>query len=660
MIVSKISQYVAITDVEPDDLLVVVDVDDTSMAASGTTKRMELSQLPFDALNAASGAQSAAQSYALAQVTGEATRATTAEGVVSASVTAETTRAQNAEALLIQLAQRGAASGVATLDAGVHVPAAQLPAATTSALGAVILDGTAADQPWQFRPEAFGAKGNGKLVNDATMASGSPNLACATSTPFTSTAVDSGKHILVSTAAGAYAHVHLTISTVTDTGHAVLSGNATANTGGTPGSIAYFGTDDTAAIQSAINAAVAYAQAHNGYAEVLFGNKIYIIAGAFILGGATLGNFQIQLPIISPTSGQKIVIALKGPQESAPLAHWTQPIPQASGAVLASVRWGTGSTTADGSNNGTFGPSHIIGGPVSTYGGEPGLFSNCLVIVKGLATLSPYNAPYGGMDLFGMAQADVQSFAALTAAVVPSTSATVPTIGSYNNISNQWGWGLRMPCTGNNAVSHVGQFSTEGHCYGFGPSEHTVAEAIRCIYSITGIEAYSGNGVSMVHNAHIMSAVVEVCSNAVGVYPSGSTRLDIDNLEAESIGKMVNDPSNLLQGTIFLRPQGGAGSYGSSWVTSATGVRLINGMTNAGVIASPQAPPASAGTWANFYYRDLWIELALAGGTFTAFTVDGVTKPAAVGASGYAFFLPSGHSYVPTFTGTLTHVVTAG
>jgi hypothetical protein len=43
--VAKISAYSALTNVQPDDLLVVVDVNDTSMAPTGTTKNMTLSQL---------------------------------------------------------------------------------------------------------------------------------------------------------------------------------------------------------------------------------------------------------------------------------------------------------------------------------------------------------------------------------------------------------------------------------------------------------------------------------------------------------------------------------------------------------------------------------------------------------------------------------------
>ena len=73
------------------------------------------------------------------------------------------------------------------------IQAADLPAATTSVQGAVILDGTASDiqpigvaaagakgqaadakhvhpyQPWQFLPESYGAKGDGKVIGDAVI-----------------------------------------------------------------------------------------------------------------------------------------------------------------------------------------------------------------------------------------------------------------------------------------------------------------------------------------------------------------------------------------------------------------------------------------------------------------------------------------------------------
>ena len=42
----KITDYAALPAVHADDLLVVVDVHDTSMAATGTTKNMTVAQLP--------------------------------------------------------------------------------------------------------------------------------------------------------------------------------------------------------------------------------------------------------------------------------------------------------------------------------------------------------------------------------------------------------------------------------------------------------------------------------------------------------------------------------------------------------------------------------------------------------------------------------------
>jgi hypothetical protein len=111
------------------------------------------------AAGVASAAQSNAETYAAAQASAAqsaaeaasdpagaaATAQANAETYAAGAVSAETTRAETAEGLLIPLTQRGANSGVATLDTGGHVPTGQLPAATTGAQGAVQLDGTAGD-----------------------------------------------------------------------------------------------------------------------------------------------------------------------------------------------------------------------------------------------------------------------------------------------------------------------------------------------------------------------------------------------------------------------------------------------------------------------------------------------------------------------------------
>jgi hypothetical protein len=599
--------------------------------------------------------QAATTAYADAAVAVETARATTAEGLAAL-------KANNLSDLASAVTARANLGLGTAAVAAIDTTAADFQPIGPAAAGAT---GKVADaghahpyQPWQFPVEASGAKGDGKVITDAVMTSGSANIAATTSLPFTSTGVDGNKYILVSGAGGGtYSPKMFQISTVTNSGHAVLNANASSNTGGTPGAIAYFGTDDTAAIQSAINAAVTYAQAHNGYAEVLFSDKIYIIAGAFQVGGVTLGNFQLGLPIVVPGSAQQVVLMFKGATETTPLMHWVGTNPMATGSILASVR-------TDGTNNGTYGPASVIGGPINGYGGEPGTFSNALIKVRGLGMLLPYNATMSGLDLFGMLMADVDTFACFTAAVVPTSSAPSPSLSTPGNISNQYTFGLRMPDTGNQVVCRVGQFSTEGLCYGFCPSEWTYAEDIHCMYCIVAIAPWAG-GVTMVHSALIVHAQCENCTNALTLNGTGTARIDILDLQTEVISSsaLIFDPSSQLQGTIHLRAQGSAGNYtANNWLSGGgsggTLLRIINEMTTPGPISSPQAPPSTGAAWLNGYSRDAWITLSLSGGTMTVLSIDAVDQIIPTGCVLWTFLLPAGHSYTPTYGGTLSHNVT--
>ncbi len=64
----------------------------------------------------------------------------------------------------------------------------------------------------------------GPSVSDGAMTSGSPNLACTTSTPFTS--ADAGRAIIVRGAGASSGDLVTTILTYTDSGHVVLGANA--------------------------------------------------------------------------------------------------------------------------------------------------------------------------------------------------------------------------------------------------------------------------------------------------------------------------------------------------------------------------------------------------------------------------------------------------
>jgi hypothetical protein len=506
-------------------------------------------------------------------------------------------------------------------------------------------------QPWQFLPESYGAKGDGIVVTDAVMTSGSPNLACATSTPFASG--DTGKHVLVSTAAGAYAHLHSTISTFTNSGHVVLANNATANTGGSGGfgAIMYYGTDDTAAIQSCINAAVTYAQANNGYAEVIFSDKIYIVAGAFTVGGATLGNFQIQLPIISAATGVQVVLALKGPRETAPLMHWLQTTPSYSGAILASVR-------TDGTNDGTYGPACVVGGPYSTYGGEPGTYSNAVIRVQGLGVLTPYNATMSGIDTFGMLEADMTGVSAMTAAVVPSSSAPVPSLSTPGNISNQYTYGLRWPSAGNQTVCRGAQVAVEGFCYGLGVSEWTHIQDGHAMYGVGAVGLYSGNGVGMVHNAVIDWLQAENCTNAVIAVDTGIKRI-LAAIGTESItgSSHVYDPSSLIYGEVAFMAQGTAGSSVNFANGGGLNLRILNKMTPPGVLGPPGVP-ATTVAYTNYYGRNASVWITSGGAAVSAIVLKSpggstVTTGLTLGASGTVMIpVPPAYSLTLTYSST--------
>jgi hypothetical protein len=96
----------------------------------------------------------------------------------------------------------------------------------------------------------YGAKDDLRTVFDGAMTSGSGTLTCATSTPFA--AGDVGKRITVAGAGASGAQLTTTIASFSSSSVVVLTATASANVSAKGVS---FGTDNTTAIQNAINAA---------------------------------------------------------------------------------------------------------------------------------------------------------------------------------------------------------------------------------------------------------------------------------------------------------------------------------------------------------------------------------------------------------------------
>lgn len=542
---AKITAYSAISSVQQDDVLVVVDVHDTSMAASGTTKKMTLAQLL---------------------------------------------------------------------------------------------------QPYQFRPEGYGGKGDGRRVIDAaTTTGGSSNFTSATAA---FTAGDVGKVAYIVGAGAAGADLTTTI--------AAFVNSTTVTLTATPGTavsskFALIGTDDTAAIQDAVNAAGTYAAANDGYAEILFRAVIYVVNGAAVIGGTPDTNAQITLPLVA-TTAPKTTLVFKGSGIDT-LPHWQQTTPEMSGTTLACTR-------LDGTNDATYGPAFVIAGPYNGYGGPGGLYNNMCTVIDGVRICPPFNATFGGFGFYGQAQARVLSGSYMPMAIVPA-SGPAPKF-DQSNISNQWSYGLQMPVAGNNDLCDVLYWTGYGATYGFMPSEHTVFESVRCNYCIIGIEAYGS--ANPFHGMRGKYASVEVCSQALGFnnVAGNPIRLDIETLDTENIvNYIVYDPNNYGGGYIGFRCDAnstGQGYLSSGVINGGVNLRVVNLGESPGTLSSPQAPPSSGSPWVNGYYRDAWITLSTSGGTVTALSIDSTAQNVAAGAV-QQFFLASGHSYTPTYTGVLSHTV---
>jgi hypothetical protein len=217
-----------------------------------------------------------------------------------------------------------------------------------------------------------------------------------------------------------------------------------------------------------------------------------------------------------------------------------------------------------------------------------------------------------------------------------------------------------MPSTGNNDRCDSLYGSVEGLCYGIMPSEHASVDTIRAIYTIIGIEGYSGNGIQMPHAARIKYASVEGSGQACG-FQSGTVNLDIDTLDAETVTNQIYDPNNLGIGTVGSRT-GPNPTYNTGGINGAAGMRMWTLDAITGPLSAPQAAPGNGVAWGNGYRYNLQIAFTAAT-SLTGITItgnNGVTKALAIpaGATTCIFTLPAMSSYTPTYTGAGSHTVT--
>lgn len=400
--------------------------------------------------------------------------------------------------------------------------------------------GGAVSSPWVFdvTASAYGAKGDGKVVADGAMTSGSTTLTSATAG---FTAGDVGKAISVKGAAvSGVTTLVTTIAAYVSATQVTLSA-ANASGGAVSGAIVIWGTDDTAAIQAATNAAEAYLAAGNAYAQVFFPPRAYIVAGA--LNTSKSGNGQIAFGVY-PTTANKKILEFRGQGDGAAATrHWEQTVPQYAGSCLISLGVYS-SITAQNNDISANGNPGVISGP--NEGTSNGLaygaaarFSNIIPGLKNLTILtahSSFGLTYGAYNFFGCANAFLENVGWSTAGVVPGSDYTSP-----GQFANGLSIGGLLPAPGNNDLVVAKNISIGGgYTYGIFVTEHLVNDRIMVLYcwsAICPVGTYAGS-VGSVHAMLIESASIENCINEIYIVGAGSSGvgpiIDIQQFSTES------------------------------------------------------------------------------------------------------------------------------
>jgi hypothetical protein len=486
---------------------------------------------------------------------------------------------------------------------------------------------------WVFDVRAYGAVGDGQYATDGAITSGTKALACTTSTPFTAADVGKAITILGAGASGVTTHV-TTIATFVDSGHVTLTANAGATASA---ALVMWATDDTAAVQAAINAAVIYAAAHAGYAKVFLppaAARFYGIAGPLVTGGSTLGNGQLTIPIIA-TTANKVTLEIEGTGTGAATRHWLQTVPAINASCLVSMG-AFASASAQITSLNAAGMAAMLSGPTgaNAYGTNTQVFNNISVVLRHLSILTTHTANgigYGAFNFHGMACASVFD-------VSISTAATVP--GSYYSNPNTFATGLVvgavMPANGNNDSCVIRNLSIQGgYVRGIYATEHVNWNGGVVLYCWSGIAiigAYGdgGSGVGALHAVSIDQVSVEGntwIAEVIGLGSGGVGPQFHGILDNEGTPQFHDSTSgtSLAAAVGEIKMTGGGGTIATTFPTA---MRIIDETVSPGPAATPSYTLGAAQI--NAYWR--WATVVLQGGTVTAVKVSalmgGASAPA--------------------------------
>jgi hypothetical protein len=437
-----------------------------------------------------------------------------------------------------------------------------------------------AASPWVFDVTSYGAVGDVQTATDGAMTSGSAVLTCA-SGPFTAASQPVGKYVIVKGAAanGVTSLVTTIISRQSNT-QVTLAANAATTASG---ALVVWGTDNTDAIQDAVDAAEAYLADGNTYAQVYTPPQPFLIAGP--LNNTKSGNGQIVFGVYG-VAANKPILEFRGETDgAAAVRHWQQTVPQFAGScwVSAGLFASTGAQIASINADGNPG---VLSGPNEGFGyGVAALYSNVMPVIRNmtiLTTHSSFGLTYGAANLYGCANAHIENLGLGTLGTVASPSSDYSSPGTFGTGLSV---GLLLPAPGNNDNVIAKNISIGGgYTYAMFITEHTVVDRYMALYCWAGLVAvgnYAGS-VGSVHAIKVLSASIEACTNELYIMGAGSAGIgpiiDIDQLSTESGTPNIAGSSaaamEAARGNVRL-----TGLFTESGVTvgNPCGIKLIDG-----------------------------------------------------------------------------------
>lgn len=504
-------------------------------------------------------------------------------------------------------------------------------------------------QPYQFRPETYGAVGNGAVCADVST-NGTTTITSAT----VAAKAKAGQTIMINGANGAAAAPLITtISSVTGTG-AVLAAAAGITA---TACAAVFGNDDTAAINSCITAASTYALAHNYFAEVLFGASTYMLtSGPTQTTSPAVQNSQVQIPFPAQNGqSQKLVIALTGAGDGGQLQYWESITPNIQGTVLVSTLNNAPSTVDP-----TFGGQSVVGGP-SGSAGFTGGYANVKPVVRGITVFVPVLQNMIAWDFsfcagMYMDRCSAQGFApaanlAAATAAHPYLS-DLPSLVSFQSTISR---GLKGPAVQNNDDFLITSLAVEGFEIGAWLQDHATVSRLATLYVDVGVR-YDVSTTNQSNLLTISNWSCEIYNGGLQSTSGAGGFMPVDiSMTAEEPGGAnptydVTDAGNSLYGTFRVFANGRTSK--APVVSGATNLKVINGNIGPGHMATPPAVPLS-GASAALIWRDAWVAVHTgAGVTVSAVTIDGTATGLTLAASSsLAVQVPSGKTIALTYAG---------